>query len=70
MSENEDVWKKVCKECGSEFPDHQEDCKFNPDKDKWKIVGEHKGCGGNIIKRRQCSKCDKCGEYFCGCATS
>lgn len=70
MSEDENVWKKVCKECGSEFPAHLEDCEFNPDKDKWKIVGKHEGCGGNIIKRHKCSKCDKCGEYFCGCATS
>lgn len=38
----------------------------NPDKER--IVGVHSGCGGNIIKKRACTWCDKCKEYFCGCA--
>lgn len=33
-----------------------------------RIVYIHKGCGGKIIKKGQCSWCDKCKEYFCGCA--
>jgi hypothetical protein len=33
------------------------------------VIGIHNGCGGNIIKRRECSWCDKCKEYLCGCAS-
>lgn len=32
------------------------------------IIGLHTGCGGNIIKKNKCSWCDKCKQYFCGCA--
>lgn len=35
---------------------------------KERKIGIHEGCGGNIIKRNKCSWCDKCKEYFCGCA--
>ena len=32
------------------------------------IIGFHTGCGGNIIQKNACSWCDKCKQYFCGCA--
>ncbi|MCR4322672.1 MAG: hypothetical protein NUV61_01125 [Candidatus Azambacteria bacterium] len=38
------------------------------DKNKKRVVGTHSECGGNIIRRNQCRWCDKCKEYFCGCA--
>lgn len=62
----EDIWTKVCKKCGSEYPNHTEDCEFHPNKER--VIGVHDGCGGNIIKKEQCTWCDKCKQYFCGCA--
>lgn len=39
------------------------------DPDIKRIIGTHAGgCGGNIIAKDQCRWCDKCKEYFCGCA--
>ena len=64
------VWitKTVCVECDGAYPDHKEGCSFRG-KEGWTITGRtHDGCGGNIITRRQCTECDKCGKAFCGCA--
>ncbi|MEK7494184.1 MAG: hypothetical protein AAB630_03460 [Patescibacteria group bacterium] len=38
------------------------------DPNKERKVGFHLGCGGNLIKRRECTWCDKCEQRFCGCA--
>lgn len=66
----ENVWVSVCKECRTEYPNHTVSCKYHPKNER--IVGTHQdnGCGGNIIKKGEHSWCDKCREYFCGCATS
>jgi len=68
--DNKTVWvkKTVCTECDGSYPDHKEGCSFRG-KDGWTITGGvHGGCGGNIITRGSCRKCDKCDEHFCGCA--
>ena len=52
---NLDVFKAI-KELEEEYRDAE------------KIVGIHVGCGGNIITKDQCRYCDRCGQYFCGCA--
>lgn len=33
-----------------------------------RIIGIHTGCGGKVIEKGQCRWCDKCKQYFCGCA--
>jgi len=34
-----------------------------------KIVSTHSRCGGNIVEKGNCRQCEKCKEYFCGCAS-
>lgn len=36
---------------------------------KKRIVGIHQECGGNIVKQEQCTWCEKCMKYFCGCVS-
>lgn len=59
------IW--ICRNCKQDYPNHNEDCEFHSDKER-KTGRIHAGCGGNIIKKGQCSWCDKCKQYFCGCA--
>ncbi len=39
-----------------------------PDSNKERNIGLHPGCGGNVINKDKCTWCDKCKQYFCGCA--
>ena len=63
----------VCSFCTTVYPHHHKDCNFHPtavqkrDRQK-RILYPHLGCGGNITKEGNCSYCDKCKEYFCGCS--
>ncbi len=65
------VWVRVCRKCRTEYPNHTEECRDNHKNEE--IIGTHtaggNSCGGNIIRKGNCSWCDKCGEFFCGCAS-
>ena len=66
MGKKKDCWEKICIECKSPYPNHKVDCQFNPNIAR--IIGEHKGCGGDIFTKGKHTWCEKCKEYFCGCA--
>ena len=67
MSDDEGIWKKVCRNCNCEYPNHNSCCSLHYDVER--VVGIHDGCGGDIVRRRDHRYCKKCDEYFCGCAS-